>query len=659
MPVRRLTKSRFQLAMSCPAKLYYDGKPAYANRSVEDAFLNALAEGGFQVGALARAYYPGGILVGGAGTEEALGETLEMMAREEVTLFEAAFEFGPLLARTDILIKRGGRLQLIEVKAKSFHPGLDSLHNKNGSLKAAWMPYLYDAAFQKLVLSRALPGLEIETFLMLADKSVPCPVDGLNQMFRIKKDARGQPEVLVSPNLSPAHLNPRLLVPLRVDAEIAQLEALERLWHKEPVSFPDYVDKLADHLVRDEKIISPIGKVCASCPFHATKEELAAGLRCGYRECWRAALGFTEEDFEEQTVLDLWNFYPKDQLIESGTVKLRDMKISDAMPASDKPVPGLSTAQRQWLQADKARRDDPAPYMDAEGLRAEMTGWTYPLHFIDFETSMAAIPFNKGRRPYEGVAFQFSHHIAEKDGAVRHAGEYLNTLAGAFPNYDFLRELKRQLQTDSGTIFRYADHENSFLNIIYRQLLEDTNPIPDRDELLAFIRDISKSSSSSPEQWVGPRNMVDLLDLVKRYYYHPATRGSNSIKQVLPAILSHSAFLRRKYARPVYGAPGGIPSLNFTDWAWIRRDAEGKVMDPYQLLPAMFTDLSGHDSQLLSQEDEIRDGGAALTAYARLQFEEMSLYERGHINRALKQYCELDTLAMVMLYEAWAEMAGG
>ncbi|HPY93858.1 MAG TPA: DUF2779 domain-containing protein, partial [Clostridia bacterium] len=87
MPARRLTKSRFQLAMSCPAKLYYDGKPAYANRSLEDAFLNALAEGGFQVGALARAYYPGGILVGGASTKEALGQTRELLAREEVTLF--------------------------------------------------------------------------------------------------------------------------------------------------------------------------------------------------------------------------------------------------------------------------------------------------------------------------------------------------------------------------------------------------------------------------------------------------------------------------------------------------------------------------------------------------------------------------------------------
>jgi hypothetical protein len=45
-------------------------------------------------------------------------------------------------------------------------------------------------------------------------------------------------------------------------------------------------------------------------------------------------------------------------------------------------------------------------------------------------------------------------------------------------------------------------------------------------------------------------------------------------------------------------------------------------------------------------------GGAALTAYARLQqFEDMSYYERTEFKKALSKYCELDTMAMVMIYE--------
>ena len=64
----------------------------------------------------------------------------------------------------------------------------------------------------------------------------------------------------------------------------------------------------------------------------------------------------------------------------------------------------------------------------------------------------------------------------------------------------------------------------------------------------------------------------------------------------------------------------------------------------------MFLDISEKDFAVLSDSDELRDGGVALTAYARMQFEEMSEYERREIEKALLKYCELDTLAMVMIY---------
>ena len=281
-----------------------------------------------------------------------------------------------------------------------------------------------------------------------------------------------------------------------------------------------------------------------------------------------------------------------------------------------------------------------------------MNGWVFPLHFIDFETSMAAIPFNAGRKPYEGIAFQFSHHLVQSDGIVEHAGEYLNARQGEFPNYEFVRALKAELENDGGTIFRYSNHENTYLNMIYRQLREDQNHIEDRDELCAFIQSITRSVSNSAESWVGERNMVDMWEIVKRYYYDPATNGSNSIKQVLPAILNSSSFLQDKYSQPIYGARNGIPSLNFTDWKWIELE-DGRVKDPYKILPKMFQDISDRDMQILSDDNQLNDGGAALTAYGRMQFEEMSDYERNEIRNALLKYCELDTMAMVMIYEEW------
>jgi hypothetical protein len=84
----------------------------------------------------------------------------------------------------------------------------------------------------------------------------------------------------------------------------------------------------------------------------------------------------------------------------------------------------------------------------------------------------------------------------------------------------------------------------------------------------------------------------------------------------------------------------------------------GKVVDPYKQLPKMFRDVSDHDFERLSEEDELKDGGAAMTAYARMQFEEMDPAERQELEAALLRYCELDTLAMVMIYEAWKDLVG-
>lgn len=73
MGSRYLTKSRFKLALECPTKLFYhDRKNEYANQSLEDSFLIELAKGGFQVGELARCYFPAGHKIETLDYDEAL-----------------------------------------------------------------------------------------------------------------------------------------------------------------------------------------------------------------------------------------------------------------------------------------------------------------------------------------------------------------------------------------------------------------------------------------------------------------------------------------------------------------------------------------------------------------------------------------------------------
>jgi len=316
----------------------------------------------------------------------------------------------------------------------------------------------------------------------------------------------------------------------------------------------------------------------------------------------------------------------------------------------------LSRTERQWLQIEKTNAGDLTPYLDKDGLEEAMAAWNFPLHFIDFETSAVALPFHKGRRPYEQTAFQFSHHIYHADGRIEHATEFLHVVPGTFPNFEFVRELKKALEKDDGTIFKYAAHENTILNAIYEQLKESNEP--DRDALMEFIRLVSHSKKDNTDIWKGPRDMVDLCQIIKWFYYNPYTNGSNSMKAILPAILQSSSFLQEKYEQSL--SEIGVGSRNFEpDHFWLKK-VDGKVQNPYKMLPGLFEEWSDEEiEKTLSDMDGIAEGGAALTAYSKLQFMDMPEAERTEISKALLKYCELDTLAMVMVYEHFVEMLEG
>lgn len=151
---RSLTKSRFKLALDCPAKLYYTGKPEYPDAKKDDAFLEALAEGGYQVGALAKCYYPDGIEIQERGYDIPLQKTIKLLSHDNIVIFEGAFQYQNLFIRADIIEKKGKRINLLEVKSKSF-AGTDSndMMTTKGFLDSKWAEYVYDVAFQNMSLT--------------------------------------------------------------------------------------------------------------------------------------------------------------------------------------------------------------------------------------------------------------------------------------------------------------------------------------------------------------------------------------------------------------------------------------------------------------------------------------------------------------------------
>lgn len=397
--------------------------------------------------------------------------------------------------------------------------------------------------------------------------------------------------------------------------------------------YVDYYNKTGDVYLQG------VGKHCKECEFHKDKKH--PDKKSGFDECWKRAKG-ANFDESEPHIFDIW-FKPKiKELLQDNIYYQKDVDIEKylmkRLKSGQLEYTGTRST-RQALQIEKVQNNDIREDIKEE-LFESMDDWVFPLHFIDFETNMMAIPFNKGRKPYEQIAFQFSSHTYYEDGTITH-DEWVNTEQGKFPNYEFVRALKYGLDKDEGSIFRFADHENTVLNQVRDQMIDDGDE--SLQELIDWIPTIAVVDKNEPPP---DRNMVDMLKLVQKHYYQKDMGGSNSIKQVLPTVLTHSAFLKDKYSSPL---EFGTNLVGKTIW----QKEDGIVLDPYKLLPPIYEDIDQSQDSYLDEKGNIRDGGAALMAYSYLQFSDLDNERRNAITKGLLRYCELDTLAMVMIYEHW------
>ena len=635
---RYLTKSRYKIALECPTKLFYTHKKdEYANLHQEDEFLMALAEGGFQVGELAKYYYPGGHDITSLSYEKSLEETDALLQQENVIIYEPAILFEDFFIRVDVLVKTGNKIDLIEVKAKSFK-SKEEFYSDKGYIASSWRPYLYDIAFQNWVTRQAFPDWDITPFLMLADQNKKTSVDGLNQLFIITKDEKGRKGVKAHPNITNELLGDEILAKVDVSNQVQMIwggkdiDPIKKTI-EDQMDFADWARLYSKYYKDDEKYPVSLGLKCKHCEFKNDNEQ---ELKSGFEECWKSV--YTDFDSDEPHVFGIWNFRKAAKLIEQEVIYQKDIYEGELVNELN---------PRQLLQVDKTVNRSTEEDVKPE-LFTEMDSWQFPLHFIDFETSMVAVPFHKKKHPYEQIAFQFSCHTLYEDGHVTH-DEWIESIKGKFPNYDFIQALKKVLDKDNGTIFRYAAHENTVLRQIQKQM---ENEEEEFSEWIQWIDTITEwKDKETKEKYAGERNMVDLLKMIKQYYYHPEMRGSNSIKAVLPAVFTTSEYIKNRYSKPVgFGK-------NLKDIIMWQSDRQtGIPQDPYKLLPDKYQDLDMTKEELFLENGKIQDGAAAMMAFGKMQFTEMDNKERSSLVKALLQYCELDTLAMLMIYEHWKSL---
>ena len=647
-----LTKSRFKTGVSCPTKLYYDSSEKYIDNDDGNEFMKALAKGGLQVGELSKLYYPGGVEIDSFEKENQLQQTNEALQNENVIIYEAAIKVGNKFIRVDILEKKGNTIKIIEVKSASCS-GNDESQFISDKETIKRRPYLEDIAFQYLVCLEAFSEYDVIPYLMMPDKEIECTVDGLYSHFVIKKNGKRDICKVVD-DITKEHLGDKIMTAIKLESTVEYL--INDDYYKEHPDFGgrgfkgivDWFDSLLIGYENNEAAyLSEPHKKCKNCQFRSDENE-----RSGFYNCFKKKKNWKDSDFDRPKVWEAW-FSPKIQEFIDD-----DKWFLDQIDSSD--LADGTRFERQSLQIENTNNKIKVPFVDVEGLRSEFADFKWPLNLIDFETTAPAIPLFKGYKPYEGLCFQFSHHLLYEDGRVEHRSEYLGDGQGVNPSFKFIEELYNSLSQNEGDVFMYSNHENTYLNYMIKLLWKESPfDIEYTEKLVLFIQSLTKPSSDITPKWEeGDRKMIDMAVLVRSYYWHPYMKGSNSIKQVLPAIMNDSQFIKDKYSKPIYGINNEVKGLNFKNHCWVNLEKDGTVMDPYKSLPDLediFTDGLRKVEKLYSN-NKLADGGAAMTAWAFMQFGKMGEEEKKSISEALKRYCELDTMAMVIIMEAWRDM---
>jgi len=243
-----------------------------------------------------------------------------------------------------------------------------------------------------------------------------------------------------------------------------------------------------------------------------------------------------------------------DELLEAGVRDIGDI------PAG---YSGLSALQQRVRDCVVTGQ----PYADP-GLRAALQEATYPLYFLDFETFSPALPVYPGTRPYQVIPFQWSLHV--RDGAGNLSHHSFLAAGDGDPREAFAASLLDAIGSE-GTIVSYSGYEQT----VIRQLADDHPAFAER---LLGLDD----------------RFLDLLEVLREYYYHPDFHGSYSLKAVLPVL---------------------VPDAGYDDL-------------------------------------DIREGSQASLAFAQIIAPETEENEKERLREALLSYCQRDTEAMVRIYDA-------
>ncbi len=702
----KLSKSSFIRGYDCPVRIRHvvDRRPS---KKEDDEFLRLLAEGGFQFEFLVRHAFPGEEIRGDIRDPDAAHSATvdairRLLAAGGGYLHEATLSYGGCSARVDMMRISPGTIDLCEIKAKSFDGpdeplpadvvvDGDAVIIGQRGVRAKWLRYVADVAFQTWVAERALfasgfSELSVRPRLIVVNKNARCgDFDAFSNI--VIDAARGvDARRLTSADMRwvkepPAGYRSPLIVEVDVSGAVDALrtksgKSKAATWHRASL---DSIASDAAAIMAGTLSVDPAterGIKCRDCEFRASDAARPLG---GFDVCW----GESARQAEELLTLSRPTGYDPASGPAVGWRSAKGTKVTppdwvtltiDSLPAEsvrvgtlpiDRGAGAYADARNLQIGAERSGITQASPaFRDEVVAMLTLGGAASPMHFLDFETTMACLPLAPGMRPYEEVAFQFSCHSGTFDGArpllsdIRHA-EYLDERRGASrgvldDDRPFVDALRDAIGHDSTPVFHWANHERKILARIRARLAAasdrtGSDPDPGDATRVSFLDGLIGADGK------GGR-LVDMLKVASGNVMTPGQAGRYSMKSLLPAICRDPE-IWQLVGELMDGKLTAKPSRG-----------EPRVVDPYKLLPNMPGAIAGADSEQLADDGEDHEDGNgvscgtdAMRAFQQLRFESVARWkgvDRAELAAAMKRYCKLDTVAMVGVWTWMVRVAG-
>lgn len=416
----------------------------------EDSVNQSALDSGGEVGALARGIFGEYALVNYSPNEtEMLAATAKLMDECVPVIAEATFAYNDLLCRVDVLKNLSGK-EVELYEVKSSAEIKDS--------------YWDDVAFQYYVLTKLGYHVKKACLVYVNNKYVRKGEIDLSQMF-------------------------------------ATLDMTDFAIKKEQ-KVHDLIENIRAYLKQD---VEPKYDIDLQCFGKKVKKD-KIGIKLPKKKSEKSTqCGFFDYCIEH---LPQPNIFSVKGLQKNSMIKHYKNGIISFPQIMDA---GVLTEKKQ-IQVDHELLSLP-PNIDLTEIKAFLQRLSYPLYFLDFESTNPAIPMYDDSSPYQQIPFQYSLHILESEGGELQHKEYL-----AYPGYDPRRELAERLVKDipfgACTIAYHMSFEKG-------RISELAELFPDLADHLMSIH----------------QNMVDLeTPFSQKHYYVREFQGSSSIKYVLPAL---------------------------------------------------------------------------------------------------------------------------